>query len=81
MAGIARGGFKADSGTVEYYQSSGMRMECERDVPVEVDGEFWGRAHEMEVSHSERKLRVLAPRDRGVNWMEEVMKTLAPWTK
>ena len=81
MAGIARGGFKADSGTVEYYQSSGLRVECERDVPVEVDGEFWARVREMEFKHSERKLRVLAPKDRGVNIWEEVLKTLAPWTK
>ena len=43
LAGLARGGIKADSGTVEYYQSSGVKVSCERDVPVEVDGEFWGR--------------------------------------
>jgi diacylglycerol kinase family enzyme len=81
MAGIARGGFKADSGTVEYYQSSGLRVACEREVPVEVDGEFWARVREMEFRHSERKLRVLAPTDRGVNIWEEVLRTLAPWTK
>lgn len=81
LAGLARGGFKEDSGTVEYFQSSGLRVECDRDVPVEVDGEFWGRASELEFAHSERKLRVLAPKERGVAWWEEVLKTLAPWTK
>jgi diacylglycerol kinase (ATP) len=81
LAGLARGGFKADSGVVEYYQSSGLRVECEQDVPVEVDGELWGRAHEMKFAHSEAKLRVLAPKERGVNWWEQVLKTLAPWTK
>ena len=81
LAGLARGGFKADSGTVEYYQSSGVRVECDRDVPIEVDGEFWGRADKIEFAHSERKLRVLAPKERGVAWWEEMLKTLAPWTK
>jgi diacylglycerol kinase family enzyme len=81
LAGLARGGIKADSGTVEYYQSSGVKVSCERDVPVEVDGEFWGRGDELEFAHSERKLRVLAPEERGVAWWEEVLKTLAPWTK
>jgi len=81
LAGLARGGVKADSGTVEYYQSSGVRVRCEREVPVEVDGEFWGRATDLEFCHSERKLRVLAPKERGVAWWEEMLKTLAPWTK
>ena len=35
----------------------------------------------MEFRHSERKLRVLAPKEPGVNLWEEVLKTLAPWTK
>lgn len=79
MAGLARGGFRQDSGSVEYYQSSGLRVECERSMPVEVDGELWGRANELTFSHSERKLRVLAPKERGGNWWEEMLRNLTPW--
>ncbi|NNC89122.1 MAG: diacylglycerol kinase family lipid kinase [Akkermansiaceae bacterium] len=79
MAGLARGGFREDAGSVEYFQSSGLRVECDRDVPVEVDGELWGRAHELSFAHSERKLRVLAPKERGTNWWEQVLRNLTPW--
>lgn len=81
LAGIARGGFVEDSGSVEYFQSSGLHVECDREVPVEVDGEFWGAEQAMNFSHSVRKLRVLAPAERGEAWWEEALRTLTPWAE
>ena len=79
LSGLARGGFRDDAEAVEYFQSSGLTVECDREVPVEVDGEYWGSGAHMGFSHSVRKLRVLAPADRGKNWWEEALKALAPW--
>ena len=81
LAGLARGGFVDDSGSVEYFQSSGLKVESDREVPVEVDGDFWGAERQMEFSHSARKLRVLAPAERGEAWWEEALRTLTPWAE
>jgi diacylglycerol kinase (ATP) len=81
LAGLARGGFREDSGSIEYYQSSGLTVECDREVPVEVDGDYWGAGRRLEFAHSARKLRVLAPSERGKNWWEEVLRTLTPWAE
>ena len=81
LAGLARGGFRDDAETVEYFQSSGLTVESNREVPVEVDGEFWGAGSQLEFAHSVSKLRVLAPAERGKNWWEEVLRALAPWSE
>lgn len=47
--------------TVEYVQADAFTVISDRDVPVEVDGEYVGRYEEVDFRPSERKLRVLAP--------------------
>ncbi len=80
LSGLARGGFQEEGpGTVEYFQSSGLRVDSDREVPVEVDGEFWGRSGSATIKASERKLRVLAPAEPGRNWWEQVLAGLAAW--
>ena len=46
---------------VEYVQADAFTVISDRDVPVEVDGEYVGRYEEVDFRPSERKLRVLAP--------------------
>ena len=75
---VARGGFEADGKVVEYYQTSGLVVESDREVPVEVDGELWGRAKRVEFKAMAEKLRVLAPEERGKNWWEQVLSNLTP---
>ena len=53
-------------------------MESDREVPVEVDGELWGRAKRVEFKAMTEKLRVLAPVERGKNWWEQVLANLNP---
>ena len=75
---VARGGFEADGKLVEYYQTSGLVVESDREVPVEVDGELWGRSERVEFKSMSEKLRVLAPEERGKNWWEQVLSNLTP---
>ncbi|MCH2062715.1 MAG: diacylglycerol kinase family lipid kinase [Roseibacillus sp.] len=75
---VARGGFEADGKAVEYYQTSGLTVECDREVPVEVDGELWGRSRRVEFKAMAEKLRVLAPEERGKNWWEQILSNLSP---
>ena len=55
-----------------------FEVESDREVPVEVDGELWGRAERVEFKAMTEKLRVLAPADRGKNWWEQVLANLNP---
>jgi YegS/Rv2252/BmrU family lipid kinase len=79
LATVARGGFDQHAKFVEFYQTSGLTVECDREVPLEVDGELWGRSLRVEVRGSKRKLRVLAPSEPGKNWWEQVLANLTPW--
>jgi len=80
LAGIVRGGFDENMDTVGYRQSTGLRVECDREVPVEVDGELWGKTQEVRFEHIPKKLKVLAPQDAGMPKWEEMLRALSPWT-
>ena len=81
LGSVARGGFEADGKWVEYYQTSGLTVECDREVPVEVDGELWGRTERVEFKAMQEKLRVLAPEEAGKNWWEQILANLTPGKK
>ena len=49
------------SSSVEYVQSGEFTVISDRDVPVEVDGEYVGRSEKVSFKPAERKLKVLAP--------------------
>ena len=55
LAGLARGGFDEKMDTVAYHQSSGLRVECDREIPVEVDGELWGKTQVATFKEHPRK--------------------------
>ena len=78
---VARGGYEEDGKFVEYYQTSGLTVECDREVPVELDGELWGRAKRVRFQAMTEKLRVLAPAEQGKNWWEQVLTNLLPGKK
>lgn len=80
IAGIARGGFDENVDSVGYFQSSGLRVECDREVPIEVDGELWGQSNVAEFSNIPKKLKVCAPGGAGIPKWEEVLRSLSPWT-
>ncbi len=48
--------------SAEYLQSDSFTVVSDRDVPIEVDGEYLGRATQVEFSSTGSKLRVLSPR-------------------
>lgn len=81
LATVARGGYEAGGKLVEFHQTSGLTVECDREVPVEVDGELWGRTERVEVKKLAQKLKVLAPADEEKNWWEQVLANVAPWGK
>ncbi len=80
IAGLARGGFDDQVDSVGYYQSNGLKVVCDREVPIEVDGELWGECQTAEFVNVTEKLRVLAPKDAGMPRWEEVLRALSPWT-
>ena len=81
LGGLARGGVGKDfpSDSVDYLQVASVKVECEQALPVEIDGELWGRSKEISFDRSEHKLRVLAPRIPSKNRWSEMIKTLTPW--
>ncbi len=80
LGGLVRGGFDEKMDTVGYYQSSGLQVECDRDIPVEVDGELWGKTRVATFEKVPEKLQVLAPKDAGMPKWEEMLRALSPWT-
>lgn len=81
IGGVARGGFDENVETVGYYQSRGLSVECDREVPIEVDGELWGRSREAVFSALPQKLRVYAPSGSSMPKWEEVLRGLSPWVQ
>lgn len=81
LAGLMKGGIDPDShgDSVEYVQAPGLSVTSAEEVPVEVDGELWGRAREIEFCSTGRTLRVFAPRDPKVKLRYALLKILSPW--
>ncbi|MDB4353864.1 diacylglycerol kinase family lipid kinase [Akkermansiaceae bacterium] len=65
LRGLATGGFDPISPgqSVAYLKTAGFKVTSDEAVPVEVDGELWGRAKEVEFAFSGKSLSVLAPID------------------
>ncbi len=49
--------------SVEYVQATEFKIVADRDVPIEVDGEYLGRQTEVSFSSTGSKLKVFAPRE------------------
>lgn len=63
LVGLIKGGIDANwvGDSVECFQAERLTVTAREEVPVEVDGEWWGRSRKMTFQSSGRKLRVLAP--------------------
>ncbi|MGJ8694738.1 MAG: diacylglycerol/lipid kinase family protein [Verrucomicrobiaceae bacterium] len=81
LRGIAKGGIDPISpgASVEYIQAAGLKVSCDCEVPVELDGELWGRSREIEFRSSGKTLSVLAPETLRTNRWLELLKVLNPF--
>jgi YegS/Rv2252/BmrU family lipid kinase len=81
LRGLAKGGIDplSPGSSVEYFQAAGLRVTCEDAVPVEVDGELWGRTTEAVFEVSHQNLSVFAPDAPVSNRWLELLKTLNPF--
>ncbi len=81
IKGVARGGIDTDfpGESVEYFQVKSLTVEAEEEVPVEVDGELWGRAKTMTFARSDSQLKVFAPEEFMPNRWTEFLKAIRPW--
>jgi len=80
LGGLAKGGLDLGNSAVAYLQADSFRVTCDREVPVEVDGEFLGRAATVSFDETERRLRVLAPDKPVRSVFEDAMEALTSWT-
>lgn len=75
---IAMGGIDlAECAT--YFQAEGLTVKSDREVPVEIDGEWLGRFDEICFRETSTRLRVLAPEQPCGTPFADAIKTLLQW--
>lgn len=81
LRGLLKGGIDPYSHgeSVEYIQAAGLQVTCEEPVPVEVDGELWGRSSDCNFLPTGKTLRVFAPREPKTKLRYALLKILSPW--
>ena len=76
VKGIATGAIDAGNSSVKYLQARSFKVECDRDIPFEVDGEFLGRESTVSLEPAKRRLKVIAPENPKDGVFASVLKTL-----
>lgn len=76
VKGLATGAIDAGNSSVKYLQAKSFTVECDRDVPLEADGEYLGRGNLVTLKPAKRKLRVIVPENPKERIFESVLKTL-----
>jgi diacylglycerol kinase (ATP) len=76
VKGLATGAIDAGNSSVKYLQSKSYEIHCDREVPMEVDGEYVGRVENISLAPARRKLRVVAPENPKDGIFTTVVKTL-----
>ncbi|NWK56802.1 diacylglycerol kinase family lipid kinase [Verrucomicrobiaceae bacterium N1E253] len=76
LKGLATGEMGSDRSSVNYLQARSFRIECDRDVPMEADGELIGRVRDVTLAPAKRKLRVVAPENMKNGLFSSMMKAL-----
>ena len=81
LTGLVKGGIHPHShgDSVEYVQAAGLKVTSAEEVPVEIDGELWGRSSEIKFSPTGKTLRVFAPLEPKVKLRYALLKVLSPW--
>lgn len=80
LRGLALGGIDLMQ-SVSYFQTEGFTVHADREVPVEVDGEWIGRFNEVRFHETAGRLRVLAPDGPLAGRFAEAMKSLLLWPR
>lgn len=78
LGGIARGGIDLAASTA-YFQSSGITVVSDHEVPVQIDGEWLGRFKEVTFKETSSRLRVLAPETACATPFMDSMRSLLQW--
>lgn len=80
LRGLAFGGIDLQAST-SYIQAESFVVSSPVEVPVEVDGEWIGRFHEVRFKQTANHLRVIAPEGPLVGRFAETMKSWFQWPK
>jgi diacylglycerol kinase family enzyme len=80
LRGLALGGMDSVAST-SYFQTEEFVVKADREVPVEVDGEWVGRFSEVRFVESAHRLRVIAPEEPLIIGLADSLKSLLPWPR
>ena len=80
LRGLALGGIDLMEST-SYFQTEAFTVTADREVPVEVDGEWLGRFTEVRFKETANRLRVLAPDGPLAGNFAETLKSLLNWPR
>jgi diacylglycerol kinase family enzyme len=80
LRGLAFGGIDLVAST-SCFQTESFIVRADREVPVEVDGEWIGRFSEIRFADSANKLRVIAPEEPLAGGFSEMVRSLLQWPR
>ncbi len=80
LRGLALGGIDLMEST-SYFQTESFTVTADREVPVEVDGEWIGRFSEVRFKETANRLRVFAPEGPPGGGFAETLKSLLAWPR
>ncbi len=80
LRGLATGGIELMAST-SCFQTEEFTVRADREVPVEVDGEWIGRFSEVRFVESANRLRVIAPEETVVGGFADAVKSLLQWPR
>jgi YegS/Rv2252/BmrU family lipid kinase len=80
LRGLAFGGIDLLDST-SYFQTREFMVHSDREVPVQVDGEWIGRFRQVHFIETQHRLRVLAPEDPLIGGFSDAVKSLLQWPR
>ncbi len=80
LHGIVQGGIDLAE-SISYFQSEGVTVTADREVPVEIDGELLGRFEEISFFETSSRLRVLAPEQPCGTPFTDAVKAMLQWPR
>jgi diacylglycerol kinase (ATP) len=80
LRGLALGGIDLMAST-SYFQASEFTVNSDREVPVQVDGEWIGRFPKVRFVESAHRLRVLAPEVALIGGFSDAVKSFLQWPR
>ena len=80
LRGLAFGGVDLLDSTA-YLQTTEFIVHSDREVPVQVDGEWIGRFRQVHFIETPHRLRVLAPEDPLIGGFSDAVKSLLQWPR